>query len=57
MLAQSIGIAASGLAAWLMLVAGSAKNAVRLRAPARCASCGRRLERGRCRCTEDDRGA
>ena len=57
MLAQSIGIAASGLAAWLMIVAGLAKNVVQLRAPARCAFCGRRLERGRCRCAEHDRGA
>jgi|tagenome__1003787_1003787.scaffolds.fasta_scaffold20951958_3 hypothetical protein len=51
MLAQSIGIAASGLAAWLMIAAGSSKNMMQLRAPAHCAACGRRLVRGRCRCT------
>jgi hypothetical protein len=53
MLAQSIGIAASGLAAWLMIVSGAAKNVMHLREPAHCAACGRRLVKNRCRCTGD----
>jgi hypothetical protein len=55
MVAQWAGIAATGLAAWLMIAAGASKNAVQLRAPAHCAACGRRLARNRCRCTGDGR--
>ncbi|HEU5211157.1 MAG TPA: hypothetical protein VFU10_00140 [Gaiellaceae bacterium] len=52
----ALQIAVTVVAAWLMVVGGISKNVVQLRAPAHCAACGRRLERGRCRCTGDGDG-
>ena len=39
--------------AWTMVRIGAAKNLLRVKAPARCAACGRQKVRGRCSCTDD----
>ena len=50
-LAQALAGTSTGAAAWLMVKAGTAKRALRLRAPERCPSCGRHRTRAACRCT------
>jgi hypothetical protein len=49
-LAQSISAISTVAAAWLMVRAGTAKGALRVKEPSRCAACGRRQVRGRCLC-------
>ena len=49
-LAQATAVVTSGLAVWLMIRAGSAKHVLTIKTGERCASCGRRRERGRCPC-------
>jgi hypothetical protein len=44
----SIGAA---IAAWLMVRAGTSKGMLAVRAPSRCAACGRRRTRRGCDCT------
>ncbi len=51
-LAQLLPSASAAVAAWLMVRAGAAKGMLVVRAPSRCAACGRRRTRGRCGCTE-----
>jgi hypothetical protein len=48
---QWLPAAASAVAGWLMVRAGASKRMLVLRAPARCASCGRRRRRD-CDCRE-----
>jgi hypothetical protein len=49
--AQSLVAVSTAAAAWLMVRAGTAKGALKIRTPDRCASCGR-LRTGRsCPCT------
>ncbi len=52
-LAQLLPSASAAVAAWLMVRAGAAKGMLVVRAPSRCAACGRRRTRGRCDCTEE----
>jgi len=49
-ISQLLVVASSGGAAWLMLRAGAAKRLLSVKAPNRCASCGRRRGRGLCEC-------
>jgi hypothetical protein len=39
--------------AWTMVRLGAAKGQLRVKAPARCAACGRKKGWGRCSCTDD----
>jgi hypothetical protein len=50
-LAQTAGCAAVAGVAWAMVRAGVAKGALRVKAPARCAACGRQKVWGSCSCT------
>jgi hypothetical protein len=50
-LAHSFVAISTAGAAWLMVKAGAAKKTLSVKAPGRCAACGRRLSRGRCLCT------
>jgi hypothetical protein len=51
-LAQLLPSASAAVAAWLMVRAGAAKRTLVVRAPSRCAACGRRRIGGRCDCKE-----
>jgi hypothetical protein len=42
----------AAIAGWLMVRAGTGKNMLALRAPSRCAACGRRRNRRGCDCTD-----
>jgi hypothetical protein len=48
--AQSLTFISIGASAWLMIRAGSAKRALRIKRADRCAWCGRERGRGRCPC-------
>jgi hypothetical protein len=50
-LAQSFAAISTAAAGWLMVHAGAAKGALRIKTADRCASCGRLRSRGRCSCT------
>jgi hypothetical protein len=50
-LAQAVGWVAAGGGAWAIVRAGAAKGVLRVKAPARCAACGRQKVWGRCPCT------
>jgi hypothetical protein len=39
--------------AWAIVRAGAAKGVLRVKAPGRCAACGRQKVSGRCACTDD----
>jgi hypothetical protein len=52
-LSQTISWVAAGGGAWAIVRAGAAKGMLRVKAPARCAACGRQRARRRCPCTED----
>jgi hypothetical protein len=43
---------AAAVAGWLMVRAGAGKGMIALRAPSRCAACGRRRTRRGCECTD-----
>jgi len=45
-------VAVAGVA-WTMIRIGAAKGQLRVKAPARCAACGRQKVWGRCSCTDD----
>jgi hypothetical protein len=49
-LSQSFGAISTLAAAWLMVKAGVAKRGLVVKAPKRCAACGRRRDRRTCRC-------
>jgi hypothetical protein len=51
-LSQLLPSASAAVAAWLMIRAGAAKRMLVMRAPSRCAACGRRRTGGRCGCSE-----
>jgi hypothetical protein len=51
-LAQSIGWVATFGGAWAIVRAGAAKGVLRVKAPARCAACGRQKVWGRCPCSD-----
>jgi hypothetical protein len=53
-LAHVLPSASAAVAAWLMVRAGAAKGMLVVRAPSRCAACGRRRTGGRCGCTGKD---
>ena len=53
-LAQSIAWVATVGGAWAIVRAG-AKGVLKVKAPARCAACGRQKVWGRCPCTDDAR--
>ena len=53
-LQQVAPAASAAAAAWLMVRIGAGKGLVALRAPSRCAACGRRRSGSRCRCTGPD---
>jgi len=50
-LAQSMSATSTAVAAYLMVRAGVAKKALKIRRPARCPSCGRTRTGNGCRCT------
>jgi hypothetical protein len=54
-LTQAADWVAVGLGAWALVRAGAAKGVLRVKAPARCASCGRRKVWGGCPCTDNRR--
>ena len=54
-LAQSFAAISTAAAAWLMLRAGTAKGALKIRTPDRCASCGRLRPVRPCPCTTTDK--
>jgi hypothetical protein len=54
-LAQSIAWVATFGGAWAIVRAGAAKGVLKVKAPARCAACGRQKVWGRCLCTDDAR--
>lgn len=49
--AEALAATSTCAAGWLMVKAGTAKRALRLRGPARCPSCGRHRTAAGCRCT------
>jgi hypothetical protein len=51
-LGQAFGWIATFGGAWAIMRAGAAKGAFKLRAPVRCAACGRQKAWGRCPCTD-----
>jgi hypothetical protein len=53
-LTQTFGAISTGAAAWLMVRAGASQGLVKIRAPEKCASCGRRRLARRCPCTTVD---
>jgi hypothetical protein len=54
-LAQAAGWVAVGCGAWAIVRAGAAKGVLRLKAPGRCAACGRQKVGGRCPCNDNGR--
>jgi hypothetical protein len=50
-LAQAFPAVSTLAAGWLMVKIASAKGVVKVRQADRCASCGRRRDRGQCHCT------
>ena len=50
-LSQAVAMATTVGAGWMMIRVATVKEALRLRAPARCASCGKRMTGRRCTCT------
>jgi len=50
-LAQALPTVSTLAAGWLMVKIASAKGVVKVRQADRCASCGRRRDRGQCHCT------
>jgi hypothetical protein len=53
-LAQAVAWVATAGGAWAIVRAGAAKGVLDVKAPARCAACGRRKVRGNCPCTDDE---
>ena len=51
-IAQSFAAVSTGGAAWLMVRAGAAKGMLKIKAPERCAACGRRRAGRACRCLD-----
>jgi hypothetical protein len=51
--AQAVAWIATFGGAWVMVRAGAAKGMLKVKAPARCASCGRTKAWGRCPCTDE----
>ena len=54
-LGQSFATLSAGLAAWLMVRAGTGKQQLVARTRPRCASCGRKRTNRPCACTAHDR--
>jgi len=54
-LTQAADWVAVSLGAWVLVSAGAAKGALKVKAPTRCASCGRQKVWGRCLCTDNRR--
>jgi hypothetical protein len=54
-LTQAVDWIAVGGGAWAIVRAGAAKGVLRVKAPARCAACGRQKVRSRCPCTDNRR--
>jgi hypothetical protein len=50
-LAQTLSVATTLGAGWLMVRIGAAKSALKIKRPERCAACGRTRVRRRCECT------
>lgn len=50
-----VDVTAAAGVAWAMVRAGAAKGAFRVKAPARCAACGRQKVWGSCSCTNGGR--
>jgi hypothetical protein len=50
-LAQALPAVSTLAAGWLMVKIASSKGLVKVKQADRCASCGRRRERGQCHCT------
>jgi hypothetical protein len=50
-LAQAFPAVSTLAAGWLMVKIAGAKGVVKVRQADRCASCGRRRDRGQCHCT------
>jgi len=53
-LAQTFPAVSSLAAGWLMVKIASAKGVVKVKEADRCASCGRRRDRGQCHCTTNE---
>jgi hypothetical protein len=54
--AQSIVWITTLAGGWAIVRAGALKGAFKVKEPARCAACGRRMVRGHCPCTDQPRG-
>jgi hypothetical protein len=54
-LTQTVAWVATLGGAWAIVRAGAAKGVLKLKAPVRCAACGRQKIRGRCPCTDDSK--
>ena len=54
-LAQAVAWVATLGGAWTIVRAGAAKGVLKMKAPSRCAACGRQMAWGRCPCTDDAR--
>jgi hypothetical protein len=52
-LAQSVSFTATAGAAWLMVRAGTAKGALKVKARRLCPACGRRRDQNGCLCTRN----
>jgi len=52
-LTQAAGWVAAGAGGWAIVRAAAAKGVLKVKAPGRCAACGRQKVWGRCPCTED----
>ena len=52
-LAQAVAWVATLGGAWAIVRGGAAKGVLKVKAPARCAACGRQKSWGRCPCTDD----
>ncbi len=54
-LAQAVAWVAMFGGAWAIVRAGAAKGVLKVKAPSRCAACGRQKVWGHCPCTDDPR--
>jgi hypothetical protein len=55
-LAQAVAWVATLGGAWGIVRAGAAKGVLKMKAPTRCAACGRQKVRGHCPCTDEPTG-
>ena len=51
-MAQSFSAVSTAAVAWLMIRLGASKGRLAVKVANRCAACGRKRTRGRCRCSD-----